>query len=378
MAQEESRNISENVKWGKKKKAVDGYSQLGYSNFLGYDKHPTDKLKGFIVNEEQAKVVRYIYNEFLKGKSVATICKDLTEKGIETPAHKAKWHPSTVVSILKNEKYKGDAEMQKTFVKNFLDHVSYKNKGELEKIYVDNHHDPIIDKHQWAMVQVELQRRENNRYCENNPFKCKLICGDCGGIYGNKIFHSNDRYRKVVLVCNDKYKKKGDFCKTPNLTEEDVKARFIKAYNNFMGDRTQLIKDCNEMIEVLDNSKELEDKITTLSSKATDIIVLVENLIKQNTVEAMDQVEFKKKYDAYDKEYAKIISDIDNAKKQLEKKRLQADYMRAFIAELYSKPSLLEEFDIDIWSYLIEKAVVNQDGIITFIFNNGKEIKIAG
>lgn len=129
---------------------------------------------------------------------------------------------------------------------------------------------------------------------------------------------------------------------------------------------------------VLDNSKELEDKITTLSSKATDIIVLVENLIKQNTVEAMDQVEFKKKYDAYDKEYAKIINDIDNAKKQLEKKRLQADYMRAFIAELDSKPSLLEEFDIDIWSYLIEKAVVNQDGIITFIFNNGKEIKIAG
>lgn len=92
----------------------------------------------------------------------------------------------------------------------------------------------------------------------------------------------------------------------------------------------------------------------------------------------MDQVEFKKKYDAYDKEHAKIISDIDNAKKQLEKKRLQADYMRAFIAELDSKPNLTEEFDIDIWSYLIEKAVVNQDGSITFIFNNGKEIKIAG
>lgn len=184
--------------------------------------------------------------------------------------------------------------------------------------------------------------------------------------------------QKVVLVCNDKYKKKGDFCKTPNLTEEDVKARFIKAYNNFMGDRTQLNEDCNEMIEVLDNSKELEDKITTLSSKAADIIVLVENLIKQNTAEAMDQVEFKKKYDAYDKEHTKILCDIDNAKKQLEKKRLQADYMRAFIAELDSKPNLLEEFDIDIWSYLIEKAVVNQDGSITFIFNNGKEIKIAG
>ena len=75
-------------------------------------------------------------------------------------------------------------------------------------------------------------------------------------------------------------------------------------------------------------------------------------------------------------ERSRLLSDIDNAKKQLEKKRLQADYMRAFIAELDSKPNLIEEFDIDIWSYLIEKAVVNQDGSITFIFNNGKEIKI--
>lgn len=78
----------------------------------------------------------------------------------------------------------------------------------------------------------------------------------------------------------------------------------------------------------------------------------------------------------YHKEHAKILSDIDNVKKQLEKRWLQADYIRAFIAELDSKPNLIEEFDIDIWSYLIEKAVVNQDGSITFIFNNGKEIKI--
>ena len=78
----------------------------------------------------------------------------------------------------------------------------------------------------------------------------------------------------------------------------------------------------------------------------------------------------------YDKEHAKILRDIDNAKKQLEKKRLQVDYMKAFIAELDSKSNLLEEFDIDIWPYLIEKAMVNQDGSITFIFNNGKEIRL--
>lgn len=136
MSQEKSRNISENVKWGKKKKAVDGYSQVGYSTFLGYDKHENAKI-GLKVNEEQAEVVGFIYREFLKEKSVNTICRMLEESEIKTPWHKDHWRTTTVTSILKNEKY----------------------KGELEKIYVEDHHESIVSKEHWLMVQLEFESR---------------------------------------------------------------------------------------------------------------------------------------------------------------------------------------------------------------------------
>ena len=105
LGQEESRSISENVRWGLRKKAADGKFSLNYSYFLGYDKGPNGKL---VVNKEQAAVVRRIYGEFLAGKSACQIAKELTEDGIPTPAGKEKWSPATVQNILSNEKYRGD------------------------------------------------------------------------------------------------------------------------------------------------------------------------------------------------------------------------------------------------------------------------------
>lgn len=376
MAQEESRNISENVKWGKKKKAVDGYSQVGYSNFLGYDKHENAKI-GLKVNEEQAEVVRFIYREFLKGKSVNTICHMLEERGIETPGHKAHWRTTTVASILKNEKYKGDCEMQKTYVKNFLDHVAVKNNGELEKIYVEDHHEPIVSKEDWLMVQLEFERRGTlaQGYNSCNEFSCKLICGDCGSYYGAKVLHSTDKYRSVKYRCNRKYTNE-HVCQTPFVTEEEVKSKFILSYNEFIGNRSQLIRDCEEMIQALDNTSDLEAKLADLNQKADDIIVLVKNLIGQNSTEALDQDEFQRKYDSYDEEHRRIIGEIEAVGLEIERKNAQAKYLQAFINDLSSRPNVLEAYDEDVWSYLIDKAIVNRDRSITFLFRNGKEIKI--
>lgn len=348
MAQEESRNISENVKWGKKKKAVDGYSQVGYSTFLGYDKHENAKI-GLKVNEEEAKVVRFIYREFLKGKSINTICCMLEELGIKTPGHKDHWHTTTITSILKNEKYKGDCEMQKTYVKNFLDHVAVNNKGELEKIYVEDHHEPIVSKEHWSMVQLEFERRGSlvQGYNSCNEFSCKLICGDCGSYYGAKVLHSTDKCRCVKYRCNRKYDNER-VCQTPFVTEDEVKRKFILSYNEFIGDRKQLIDDCEEMIQILDNTSELETRLVELNQKAEDIIILVKNLINQNSTEALDQDEFQKKYDAYDLEHRKVICEIEEVGLEIEKKKGQAKYLQAFIDDISNRPNILECYDEDI------------------------------
>ena len=109
LAQEESRSISENTTWGKRKQFADGKASVGFKNFLGYDRGPNGE---FVINEEQAVTVRYIYKRFLEGVSTYKICNELMQMGIPTPAGKKKWYASSVNSILRNEKYKGDALLQ--------------------------------------------------------------------------------------------------------------------------------------------------------------------------------------------------------------------------------------------------------------------------
>ena len=105
LAQEESRSISENVKWGHRKRFADGKVTVPFGNFLGYKRGEDGNL---VIDEEQAVIVKRIYREYLSGSTAVAIAKGLTNDGIETPGHKQKWHASTVRSILTNEKYKGE------------------------------------------------------------------------------------------------------------------------------------------------------------------------------------------------------------------------------------------------------------------------------
>ena len=152
--------------------------------------------------------------------------------------------------------------------------------------------------------------------------------------------------------------------------------QLILAYNEFIGNRSQLIGDCEEMIQALDNTSDLEAKLVDLNQKAEDIIVLVKNLIGQNSTEAMDQDDFQTKYDSYDEAHRRIIGEIEAVGLEIERKNAQAKYLQAFVNDLSSRPKGLEAYDEDVWSYLIDKAIVNRDRSITFLFRNGKEIKI--
>lgn len=140
LAQEESRSISENTTWGKRKQFVDGKASIGFKNFLGYDKGANGE---FVINEEQAVAVRYIYKRFLEGVSTYKMSKELMEMGVPIPAGKKKWYASSVNSILRNEKYKGDALLQKSFTKDFLQHKRVQNNGEVPQYYVEGHHEGL-------------------------------------------------------------------------------------------------------------------------------------------------------------------------------------------------------------------------------------------
>lgn len=128
-----------------------------------------------------------------------------------------------------------------------------KNNGQIPKYYVENNHPAIIDRDTWDQVQIEMKRRESigAHYSSTDIFASKLICGDCGGFYGKKKWHSNSKYSRFIYQCNRKFEKGKPKCQTPNLTEEEIKLKFIEAYNLTMKDKQRILNDTDEVIKVL-------------------------------------------------------------------------------------------------------------------------------
>jgi DNA invertase Pin-like site-specific DNA recombinase len=183
LAQEESRSLSENVTWGIRKRFADGKILLPYGNFLGYRKGE-DGLPEII--PEEAELVRRIYRMFMDGESTNAIAEKFTKEKIPTPLGKKRWSIKTIESMLTNEKYKGCALLQKKFTVDFLSKKTKENEGEVPQYYVENSHPAIIEPEEWELVQIELKHRKTSKHIRRNTtvLSGKIICGDCGAIYG--------------------------------------------------------------------------------------------------------------------------------------------------------------------------------------------------
>ena len=179
LAQEESRSISENCTWGQRKRFADGKVTVPFKRFLGYDRGPNGEL---VVNPEEAETVRRIYRLFLQGMTYNGIASQLTSYGIKTPGGKDKWNVSTVKSILSNEKYKGDALLQKTYISDYLTKKPKVNEGEIPQYYVEGDHEAIIPPETFDMAQREMERRGRGRNYHSgvHAFSSRIRCGQCG------------------------------------------------------------------------------------------------------------------------------------------------------------------------------------------------------
>ncbi|MCL2356187.1 MAG: recombinase family protein [Defluviitaleaceae bacterium] len=258
LAQEESRSISENVTWGQRKRMQDGKISLAYSRFLGYDKGENGTL---VLNEKEAETVRLIYKTFLDGATPHVIARQLTAQGIPTPGGKQNWNPSTVRSVLTNEKYRGDALLQKNFTVNFLTKEKRKNNGEVPQYYIENSHPAIIRPEIFEMVQQEIGRRKQgkNRHSGVGIFAGKIKCGECGCWYGAKLWHSNSKYRRRVLQCNGKFS--GDtICRTPHFSQTKIKELYVSAVNALLADEKEIIANISRefLFETTHNNRSLK------------------------------------------------------------------------------------------------------------------------
>lgn len=304
LAQDESRSISENTTWGIRRKFEQGKVSINHTKFLGYDKGEDGNL---IINEKQAKIIRRIYTEFLDGKGPSRIAREFEDEGVQIWNGKSKWYDTTIGSILSNEKYKGDAILQKSYSVDFLTKKRVENKGEVQQYYVEDSHPAIIDKEMREAAQLEMERRRTfiekhglkkiEYALKNNIFSGRVICGHCGSSFGRKIWNSNDeRLRRVVWRCNRKYAVKGKkSCDNNHIDDKVLYKAFVNTFNAMIENKNYFIekwKDglksenilvkykAKQFIEILENAEPINEFDIDIYFKIIEkMIVLEENKI---------------------------------------------------------------------------------------------------
>lgn len=247
LAQDESRSISENSTWGIRRRYENGKFGMSTKRFLGYDRDTNGNL---IVNPEQAKIVVRLYDEYLSGKTVDHIKRIFELEGIKNWNGKAQWQATTLQSMLLNEKYKGDAILQKSYTVDFLTKKRVKNDGQIQQYHIEDNHEAIIDPLIWEAVQHEHQRR--NHYCEehglnaysrtpeSNPFAGKVICGTCNQSFTRRGWKTGDRYRKV-WQCQERYRAKGvQGCTNRHVDEAILEQAFMMTWNALIDNRNEI------------------------------------------------------------------------------------------------------------------------------------------
>ena len=258
IAQQESASISQNVRMGINFGFQEGRGRVNFSSFLGYKKG--DKPGTYEIVPAEADVVRSIYRSYLEGFSPKMIADGLMEDGVCTPSGGEHWYPSTVASILENEKYAGDLLMQKWYVEDYLTHKCVKNSGEKPQYFVEDDHDPIVPKAVFYQVQGEKKRRSGLakdpsklRFGNRLALNGRLICGKCGRTLKRYVKAQEEltdwRCRQRALV------KKTDFhenvesrCDCRIVREVEVQRAVVMAFNELPRRREELVVAQERMI----------------------------------------------------------------------------------------------------------------------------------
>lgn len=262
LAQDESRSISENSAWGIRSLYKQGIYHIDTGNFYGYDK---DKDGHLIINEQQGKVVKWIYESFLEGMDPATLAKTLTENGEPTCKGKTKWCASTIKNLMRNEKHMGDAILQKSFTGDFLTKQKVKNEGQLAQYHIKEDHEAIVSEEVWKAAQLELDYREQYKkehYLKNmgqnadkQPFTCRVVCAECGHVFQRRTL-TRTWGKKIVWFCGQRYLNRNEpGCTKTAVYESTLQKSFIQAWNEVLNRRKEFVPKWKATIA---NGNELE------------------------------------------------------------------------------------------------------------------------
>ncbi len=381
-AQAESESISKNVSWGVRQSFKNGNVPIQYARLLGYRKGDDDKPE---IIPEEAEIVKEIYRLYLDGMSLNMIVDRLNEKGLTTKGSNSPYRKEVVQRILTNEKYTGDALLQKTYVTDCITKKSRKNNGELPMYLVKNHHEPIISRADFNRVQEEMARRsakrviadkltkgEQGKYSAKYALSELLICGECGTHY-RRVTWTAKGFKEIKWRCISRIQYGKKKChNSPTVDEQALHRAIVSAINEFCSVKEDVAKVLRESItEVLDPS--LNGSVAAAQQRIDKLAHNIDELIKLATVpetaeSAMSDI-------ARFSEEMKTLREFIEAEKtkQMTVQRGSAE-LDAVLERLEREDFSLTEYDDIVTRQLIEKITVENKCFITVIFKGGFEI----
>ena len=367
LAQEESRSISENVTWGMRKRFADGKVALPYKHFLGYKKGEDDLPE---IVPEEADIIHDIYRMFLEGKAPSYIARNLSASGIPSPSGKANWRPETVKSILTNEKYKGDALLQKTFCTDFLTKRMKLNEGEVPQYYVENSHPAIIAPEIFDAVQAEMKRRSRPGRRNYTPhcFSGRIYCDECGSLYGSKTW-----YNQTVWQCNARSRNETS-CKTLALRNATIQDAFVRAINQIIEQKDEIIRICEDTMRERCDTTEITATLEKLRTELEVVAEMMQRQITLNAQVALDQAEYQRQFTEYEARYNETKAQIISLEKERDARAAKRGMVLQYI-ETLREESLVAVFDERLWYGTVEQVRVKPDGMLRFVFKDGQVVE---
>ena len=368
LAQQESESLSKNVKMGLQFRFQNGEVQVNHNRFMGYTKDEDGHL---IIEPAEAEIVKRIYREYLQGASLKQIGDGLMDDGILTAAGKAKWRPESVKKILKNEKYIGDALLQKTYTVDVLTKKRVKNNGIVPQYYVENSHEPIIPRDLYMQVQEEMLRRANlhsgaNRkkrvYSSKYALSSIVYCSKCGDIY-RRIAWNNRGKHSTVWRCVNRVEHGPDCCDAPTVQEEELQNAVVKAINTALGGKDEMLTALEKNIAMV---LALEDE-TSMESLDAKLEELQQELLKRANAR-QDYEDLADEIDLLREQKQNAMA--ENAEREGLKQRIAE--MQQFLAE---QRGTIQVYDEQVVRKLIEKITVH-DEKVTVAFKSGMEIDV--
>ncbi len=382
-AQAESESISKNVSWGVRQSFKNGNVPIKYKTLLGYKKG-ADGLPEIV--PEEAEIVRLIYRSYLDGMSLKQIADTLNSRGLRTKHKNAAWQIEIVKSILVNEKYSGDALLQKTYVTDCITKKTRKNNGELPMYLVKNHHEPIISRADFNRVQEEMARRsakrviadkltktEQGKYSAKYALSELLICGECGEHY-RRVTWTAKGFKEIKWRCVSRIQYGKKKChSSPTVDEQALHRAIVSAVNEFCTVKDDVAKALRESItEVLDPTQNgsvqaAQQRIDELARNMDELIRLA--TVPETAESAMSDIA------KFSEEMKALREFIETEKAKQAAAQHGSNELSNVLQRLEKEDFTLTEYDDIVTRQLIERITVESKDTITITFKSGFEIR---